>query len=128
MKIELIPKETSVQKFARMLKGGAHLALLNDISGLREVMVPFMGVDATNMPGPAVMAMLSGVPIVPVFIYRNAPFEHEVEFLPPITMPDKSIKHEDRIRAIVLEYNKAYEQVIRKRPELWFWLHKRWKR
>ena len=127
-KMSLIPKETSVQKFAHMLKGGAHIALLNDISGLLEVTVPFMGIDAKNMPGPAVMAMLSGVPIVPVFIYRDAPFEHEIEFFEPIKMPDKSLKREDRIRAIVLECNKAYEQVIRKRPELWFWLHKRWKR
>ena len=126
-KIELIPKQTSVQKFAHMLKGGAHIALLNDIAGVGEVIVPFMGHDATNMPGPAVMSMLSGAPIVPVCIYRDAPFEHEVEFFPPITMPDKSLDHNERMRAIVLECNKVYETMIRRRPELWFWLHKRWR-
>ena len=127
VKLELIPKTASVQKFAHILKGGAHIALLNDIAGVGEVMVPFMGHDATNMPGPAVMAMLSGVPIVPVFIYRNAPFEHEVEFFEPVKMPDKSLNHQDRMRAIILECNEVYERVIRSRPELWFWLHKRWR-
>ena len=127
VKVELIPKETSVQKLAHMLKDGAHIALLNDIAGYGSVIVPFMGHDATNMPGPAVMAMLSGVPIVPVCIYRDAPFEHEVEFFEPVKMPDKSLSHDERMRAIVLECNKVYEQFIRKRPELWFWLHKRWR-
>ena len=126
-KIELIPKNISVQKFARMLRDGAHIALLNDIAGSNRVMVPFMGHDATNMPGPAVMAMLSGVPIVPVCIYRDAPFEHEVEFFEPVPMPDKSLNHNDRMRAVILECNKALEHFIRKRPELWFWLHKRWR-
>ena len=126
-KIELLPKETSVQKFAHMLKAGMHLALLNDIAGLGKCIVPFMGADATNMPGPAVMSMLSGVPIVPVCIYRNAPFEHEIEFFEPIRVPDKSISHDDRMKAIILECNKAIEKFIRKRPELWFWLHKRWR-
>ena len=40
-KIELIPKTTSVQRFAHMLKDGAHIALLNDVAGIREVILPF---------------------------------------------------------------------------------------
>ena len=125
--IEPIPKNTSVHKFAHMLKNGAHLAVLNDVAGIREVMMPFMGHDATNTPGPAVMAMLSGVPIVPVCIYRDAPFVHEIEFFEPLNMPDKSLSHDERMRAVIMECNNVYENIIRKRPELWFWLHKRWR-
>ena len=124
---ELLPKELSVQKYARLLKNGMHLALLNDIAGTGRMMVPFMGKDATNMPGPVVMAMLAGVPIVPVCIYRNAPFEHEIEFFDPVNLPDKSVNHDERVKLAVLECNKALEKFIRKRPELWFWLHKRWR-
>ena len=125
--VNLIPKTESVMKFAHILKSGEHIALLNDISGIGTVMVPFMGHDATNMPGPAVMAMLAGVPIIPVCIYRNAPFEHEIEFFEPVDMPDKSLNHDERMRKIVLNCNIAIEKFIRKRPELWFWLHKRWR-
>ena len=127
VKLGLIPKETSTQRFARLLKNGAHIALLNDIAGSNRVIVPFMGHDATNMPGPAVMSMLSGAPIVPVFIYRDAPFSHEIEFFDPIKMPDKSLSHEERMKRIILECNEVYERVIRMRPDLWFWLHKRWR-
>ena len=125
----MLPKNMSVQKYARMLKEGMHLAILDDISGTGFMKVPFMGHDATNMPGPAVMAMLSGVPVVPACIYRNGPFDHEVEFFEPLNLPnDKNLSHEERLRLIVLEFNKAIEKFIRKRPEQWFWLHNRWKK
>ena len=126
-KMAMLDKNASVMNLVRMLKKGEHIAFLNDVTGLREVILPFMGHDATNMPGPAVMSMLSGAPIVPVFIYRNAPFEHEVEFFEPIKMPDESLSHDERMRAIILECNNVYENAIRRRPDLWFWLHKRWR-
>ncbi len=126
-KMAMLDKNASVMKLVRVLKNGGYIAFLNDVAGLREVPVPFMGHDATNMAGPAVMAMLSGVPIVPAFIYRDAPFVHEAEFFEPVKMPDVSLSHEERMKAIILECNNVYECVIRKRPDLWFWLHKRWR-
>lgn len=127
MGVDLLPTNYSVQKYAHLLKAGNHIALLNDVAGTGRMIVPFMGHDATNMPGPAIMAMLAGVPIIPVCIYRNAPFQHEIEFFPPIEMPDPRLPREERLRRIILECNVAIEKFIRKRPELWFWLHKRWR-
>lgn len=127
MGVDLLPTNYSVQKYAHLLKAGNHIALLNDVAGTGRMIVPFMGHDATNMPGPAIMAMLAGVPIIPVCIYRNAPFQHEIEFFPPIEMPDPKLPREERLRRIILECNVAIEKFIRKRPELWFWLHKRWR-
>ena len=120
-------KYESVLKLVRMLKSGEHVAVLNDVSGSWNMVVPFMGRDATNMPGTAVMALLSGVPVIPACIYRKAPFEHEAEFFPPVEMPPENLNREERIRLAVLECNRAYENFIRKRPEFWFWLHKRWR-
>lgn len=122
-------KDISVQKYIKMLKSGAHIAILNDIAGTGKMMAPFMGHDATNTPGPAILAMFSGVPMIPVCIFRKAPFNHEVEFFPPVKIPEKSLKisNEDRVKAIVLECNKTIESFIRRQPEQWFWLHKRWR-
>lgn len=124
---DILPSNYSVQKYAHLLKAGNHIALLNDVAGNGKMIVPFMGHDATSVPGPAIMAMLSGVPIVPVCIYRNAPFQHEVEFFPPIEIPGSNLPREERLRKIILECNLAIERFIRRRPELWFWLHKRWR-
>ena len=123
----MLDKNFSVMKLAHMLRSGEPVALLNDVSGSPDVHVPFMGIDSTNMPGPAVLAMLGGVPVIPFCIYRLAPFEHEAEFFEPLKLPDKNLNQEERTKLILLEMNKSIEKFIRKRPELWFWLHNRWK-
>ena len=123
----MLDKNFSVMKLAHMLRSGEPVALLNDVSGSPNMHVPFMGIDSTNMPGPAVLAMLGGVPVIPFCIYRLAPFEHEAEFFEPLKLPDKNLNQEERTKLILLEMNKAIEKFIRKRPELWFWLHNRWK-
>ncbi|MBR0095236.1 MAG: lysophospholipid acyltransferase family protein [Synergistaceae bacterium] len=125
----MIDKDVSVMRVAHMLRNGAHIMLLNDVSGDGRVRVPFLGVDATNMPGAALMAMLSGAAVVPMCIYRDAPFEHEIEVFEPLKLPseDEISNREERLRLTTLEINTAIEKFIRRRPELWFWLHNRWK-
>ena len=123
----MIDKNISVMRLVHMLKNGAHIAALNDVSGTGKMIAPFLGRDATNMSGVAVMSMLSGVPVIPACSYRIAPFEHEVEFFEPVIMPDSSLNHEERLKLSVIACNKALEKFIRKRPELWFWLHNRWR-
>ena len=122
----MIDKNISVMKIAHMLKDGAHIILLNDVSGDGRVRVPFMGVDATNMPGPALMAMLTGCAVVPLCIYRNAPFNHELAVFEPLKFTE-SKNHEEHLKLVTLEMNKAVENFIKRRPEQWFWLHNRWK-
>ncbi|MBR1487135.1 MAG: lysophospholipid acyltransferase family protein [Synergistaceae bacterium] len=122
----MIDKGFSVMKIAHLLKSGAHIILLNDVSGESRLRLPFLGVEATNMPGPALMAMLSGCEVVPVCISRNSPFNNEIEVFEPLVFPEIK-NHEERLSTITLEMNKAVEKIIRHRPEQWFWLHNRWK-
>ena len=128
-KMFTLSKDVSALKMAHMLKNGEHIAVLYDVSGTGKLIVPFMGHDATNMAGPALMSMMTNAPIVPAFMFRIRPFEHEAEFFEPLKLPDKNenLSHEERMKKIILEMNKAIESVIRRRPELWFWLHRRWR-
>ncbi len=128
-KMITIQKNISVLKMAHMLKNGEHFAILYDISGSGELVVPFMGRNATNMAGPAMLAMMTNVPVVPAFSSRIRPFEHEAEFFEPLKLPDKNEKmtHEERMKRIIFEMNKAIDTYVRRKPEQWFWLHRRWK-
>ncbi|MCR4819389.1 MAG: lysophospholipid acyltransferase family protein [Fretibacterium sp.] len=119
-------KETSTLEMVRMLKGGALIAILTDVSWGGGAVLPFMGQLCTNSLGPAVLAMLSGVPLVPLALYRQAPFCHTVRFLPPFFI-SRDGSREERLKQTVLNINHALETLIEPRPELWFWLHNRWK-
>ncbi len=124
--VGLLPKGTSTLEFVRLLREGAHIALLADISWLGGIRLPFMGHECTNTTGPAVLSMLASVPIVPVGIYRRAPFRHRVRFFPPLSMPEEENRHR-RAELLTLEVNRALEEIVAPSPELWFWMHNRWK-
>lgn len=124
--IEPLPKGVSTTELVRKLKGGAHIAVLADVSWLGGIKLPFMGHDCTNSAGPAILSMLSGAPIVPAAIYREAPFRHRARFFEPLTLPQTGDRRE-RAEAMTLAVNQAVERIISIRPELWFWLHNRWK-
>ena len=125
--ISVLPKEMSVLEMAHRLRAGAHIAILADVSWLEGALtMPFMGHECTNSPGPAILAMLASVPIVPLGIYRRGPFEHGVRVFPPLSIPGQGSRAE-RIEGGTLAINRALEAIIAPRPELWFWLHDRWK-
>jgi KDO2-lipid IV(A) lauroyltransferase len=124
--INLLPKRTSTLEMVKLLKSGTHVAVLADISWLGGISLPFMGHLCANTTGPAVLGILASVPIIPVAIYRKAPFRHTVEFFPPLSVP------QEKNRRLKTEYltrqvNEALEKMIAPRPDLWFWLHNRWK-
>jgi len=125
--INLLPKDTSTLEMVKLLKSGAHIAAQGDISWTRGLVLPFMGHPCTNTIGPAVLATLASVPIIPVALYRKAPFRHEVVVSPPLQVPEERNRRV-KIELLTREINAALEKIIAPRPELWFWLHNRWKK
>jgi KDO2-lipid IV(A) lauroyltransferase len=124
--IKLLPKDTPMLEIVKLLKSGKHIAALADISWLGGVVLPFMGYPCTHTTGPAALGTLASVPIVPVAIYRRGPFRHAVEFFPPLAVPEVRNRRA-RLEALTREISAALEKIIEPQPELWFWLHNRWK-
>lgn len=124
--IIMLPKQTSTLELVRLLKNGAHIAMLTDIAWTGGEILPFLGQPCTNTTGPATLSMLSGAPMITVGIYRLAPFRHKVKFLKPFQVPDGDNKLE-RIKNATIKVNNNFGEIIAQCPELWFWLHDRWK-
>jgi len=127
--INLLPKQTSTLEMVKLLKSGAHIAAQADISWLGGLVLPFMGHPCTNSTGPAVLALLASVPIVPVAIYRKGPFRHKAVFSPPLQIPEsEKTDRREKIELLARQINSVLENIIKPQPELWFWLHNRWKK
>jgi KDO2-lipid IV(A) lauroyltransferase len=124
--IKLLSRRTSTLEIVKLLKSGKHIAALADIAWPEGVVLPFMGHPCTHTAGPAVLGTLASVPIVPVAIYRRGPFRHAVEFFPPLAVPEEKNRRL-KIEALTREVGAALERMIAPQPELWFWLHNRWK-
>jgi KDO2-lipid IV(A) lauroyltransferase len=124
--IKLLPKTTSTLEMVKLLKSGAHVAALADISWRGGVVLPFMGHPCAHTTGPAVLGTLASVPVVPVAIYRKGPFRHRVAFSPPLPVPGEKNRRL-KVELLTREVGEALEKMIAPQPELWFWLHNRWK-
>ena len=122
--VELIAKRHGLREALEALRRGRMVGILLDQNASRRegVFAPFFGVPASTSRGVALISLRSGAPVVPVFIRRLADGRHRVEVDPPLPMPADG----DAV-AYTAAFNQAIEAAIRRAPEQWFWLHRRWK-
>jgi len=100
--------------------------LLDQTAGLKAgVRVNFFGHPAWTNKGMALMALKTQAPVLTTFLVRNG-LDYEVHIGPEIPLVRTGNK-EDDIRLNTLRYNQALEEIIRKYPEQWLWMHRRWK-
>ena len=124
---KIIPKQRSIRTIIRCLNRGEMVALLMDqnVDWYEGVFVDFMGHRACTNKGLALLALKTGAPVVPVFLIREKK-GFRAEFGPEITTLKTGDRQKD-IEVNTREYNRVIENVIRRYPEQWFWIHQRWK-
>lgn len=98
--------------------------LADQNAGAEGIYRNFFGVPASVFTGPAVFAAVSGAVIIPIFCIRNHDDSHKVVMYDPICMTNKDNTAE--IDNYLDKYTECMEKIIRKHPEQWLWLHKRW--
>jgi KDO2-lipid IV(A) lauroyltransferase len=121
-----IPLGSGVRRVFEALAGNRGVAMLADQDGRKDgVFVNFLGQPSSTPAGPAEIALRTGAPIVMGFISRRPDGRHGIRFLPPLEWPEAESL--DRTRALTARHVACLEARIRERPEMWFWLHRRWK-
>lgn len=86
----------------------------------------FFGVKTGTAYGLALFALKTKVPVIPVFTYRDAQMRNHIAALPPVPLAEGATKDETLLN-MTQTYNHVIEGLIRKYPEHWLWLHRRWK-
>lgn len=109
------------------LRKGHLVALQGDRprSGSRTVEVMLFGKPYQLPAGPFVLARAAAVPLLPVFVLREARFRYRTVFREPIRVavtPDR----EADVRAAAHEMAQAIAWVIRQQPHQWFCFRDLW--
>ncbi|MBI1798739.1 MAG: lysophospholipid acyltransferase family protein [Candidatus Eisenbacteria bacterium] len=108
------------------LRANRWVAMLADQDARRAgVFVPFMGRAASTPVGPATLALRSGAPIVMGFDRRLADGRHRLTIEPRLEIPDRDAP--DAVLRLTAAHTARLEARVRESPEMWFWLHRRWK-
>ncbi len=111
----------------RALRSRHIVGVLPDQDARRHgVFVNFLGRPASTFKGPAFFAYRANVPLFAGFIRRLEDGNHVATLLAPIH-PDPSRPQEEEIERLTQAYSDQMSEWIRRYPENYFWVHRRWK-
>jgi Kdo2-lipid IVA lauroyltransferase/acyltransferase len=123
----LIRHRSGMRHVLKSLQRQECVALLLDQSTRRSngVFVNFFGRPTCTNKGLALLALKTGAPVLPTFLYRRER-GFTVEFGPELPLFRTGDKEKD-IESNTAQYNQVIESYVRRFPEQWFWVHRRWK-
>jgi Kdo2-lipid IVA lauroyltransferase/acyltransferase len=123
----LIPVGSALRGVLRTLEAGGRVAIAGDQdAGRHGLFMPFFGHPASAAVGPARFAYRTGSPIIVGFDRHVGGGRHEITLHPPIFIDPARSEAEETQRVITL-YAGMFEDFVRRYPDQWLWMHRRWK-
>jgi len=112
----------AARELLRTLRAGGTLGMLIDQDTQVEgAWVPFFGRPAYTPLGAAQIALRQGLAVVPTFIERRDDGSHLASVQPPLALPADAVEATAAMTQVI-------EDQVRRRPEQWVWMHRRWRR
>jgi Kdo2-lipid IVA lauroyltransferase/acyltransferase len=125
--VEILFTREAGRGVLKHFRRGRLVAFLSDQDARsRGVFVPYFGREASTPRGAAVYALRLGVPVMFVSCLRQGDGRYEVEFVEVPVEPDWTLCDE-HVAALTARYTALLEERVRRHPEQWFWMHRRWK-
>lgn len=124
----LIAKRGGLEAMAAALTRGEALGVIGDQdAGSRGVFVDFFGRPASTHKALGLTALTYDLPIVVGYARRvGRGFFYEIgveEIIQPADFADQA----DALRAITQRFTAALERIVRRDPDQYLWMHRRWK-
>ena len=107
--------------------GVAAFLVDHNCSRKEAVFLPFLDDTAAVNIGPATLALRTKASVYPVFLLRDGKGKHLLYILSPLRTNELTGSIADRMKEIARFFTDAVATVVKKHPEQWFWMHKRWK-
>lgn len=121
--VTMVDRRKAARTLVRTLDAGGMVVVLADqaVKPREGIKVPFLGLPAWTTPAPARLALRTGSPIFTVFC---EPSDDSV-----LIHVDDAIEPAGQTpEALMTRVNEAISARIREKPELWLWMHDRWKK
>lgn len=124
---QVVDRRKAARFLLKSLAENAVVVLLPDqaVQPREGILVPFLGRPAWTTDAPAKMAARHGSTIVFAFCIPDGS-GHRLEFEEPIRVDQLSEEERDPV-ALTRRINDIISRRIAARPELWLWMHDRWK-
>src|SRR5260370_9324904 len=126
--LTLLDKCADYARILDLLAGGGGLGMVGDQdAGPRGLFVNFFGRPASTFKSIALLSLEYNAPIV---VTASARIGHPMRYrfyLEDVILPEEHSQHADPTLPLTQRYTDALERMVRRHPEHYFWLHRRWK-
>lgn len=123
----VIYRQGTVWRIMRTLRAKHGVAMLIDqhVEGADAVHVEFFLRSASTTPALAALALRTGAPVVPVFALPNGIGRYRMIYEHPVAPPIAD--SENAIHEFTQRCTDVLEMYVRRHPDLWLWMHRRWR-
>ena len=129
MNLGIIPHRKSMERLLEGIKlrgEGVTMAVDQNMKRSQGIFVKWMGKTASSPRSIAWITKATGAPVVAGYAAREAPGIYKLFITEEVPWED----HEDPEEEMLINTRhqaRAVEKIIFARPELWLWIHRRWK-
>jgi KDO2-lipid IV(A) lauroyltransferase len=123
----VIYRQGMIRQVMRTLQAGHGIAVLIDqhIQARDAVSVDFFERPAATTSAIAALAIRTGAPVVPCFALPLGPGRYRMIYEHPIEPPRADSA--DAVLEFTQRCTDVLEMYVRRHPELWLWMHRRWR-
>jgi Kdo2-lipid IVA lauroyltransferase/acyltransferase len=125
----MIAKNEFARGLIMAMRGNGTVGILMDtnMTPPQGVFVDFFGIPACTASGLARVALHTNATVVPAFtIWDPMLRKYRVEFAPAVELVRTGDNEADAI-ANTAKFTKIIEEFVRRYPDQWLWVHRRWK-
>jgi KDO2-lipid IV(A) lauroyltransferase len=124
-----VDKDNFVRGLLSAMKAGETVGILMDtnMTPPQGVFVDFFGIPACTASGLARIALRTDAAVVPGFtLWDRALGKYRLRFDPALSLVRTGDEEADIVANTAL-FTKVIEQYVRRYPDQWLWVHRRWK-
>lgn len=124
--VKIIPRERASREILHYLRQGYIIAMLSDQdAGDVGVQVPFFGINASTPRGPAIFHLKTRAPLIFGYLVKEGK-RYIGGFEEPMEIAISGHRESDE-RTIMAVITSQLEALVRRYPDQYLWLHRRWK-
>lgn len=126
---QIVEKRSSLKEILKALRNNEAVGILIDQNTTLDagVFAPFFNIPACTTTSVATIALRTKATVVPGFlVWDDKLRKHRLRFEPPATLIETGNLQAD-IESNTAAFNLILEDLVRKYPDQWLWVHRRWK-
>ena len=126
--LKVLTKWGATPEMQKIIESNEHIGFIADQNaGDSGIFVPFFGRLASTYKSIGLLAMRYELPLLIAMAERvDGKFSYKVH-VQDVIEPEDWANHEDPLYYITARYIHGIEQMIRRAPEQYLWMHRRWK-